>query len=202
MHTYHLRFTAARLPSMTALGVALGALVIVPATTQEQEVVTEWTPDNFVQVLIPYTYDPLHSEEWNIAQQALYESQNPDYTTINTGRQPCAWSTVTVEVPERIEATGGGCWDYIGPIYVPNGETIETEMFGLQPVMVPLVNEQGEVLLHANLLTDEDLRANAEALAASHPEIAAGLADLSLYFVVDAEGNAKAPSNPHRVFAV
>lgn len=99
-----------------------------------------------------------------------------------------------------ITATQGGCWDYIGPIHVPTGETTETEM-GPQPVMTPLLDPDGNEYIHVNLITPIALKATAMALAAEHPEAAAGLADLGRYFLLDANGDARLPTNPHRVFA-
>lgn len=79
-----------------------------------------------------------------------------------------------------------GCWDYIGTIY-RDGQ--------------PLTDPGGNTYIHVNLMTTVNLREAATALAASKPEIAAGLANLPKYFLVDAEGNAAAPALPHRVFA-
>ena len=104
------------------------------------------------------------------------------------------------EVDGIITATQGGCWDYIGPIHVPTGETTETEM-GPQPVMTPLLDPDGNEYIHVNLITPIALKATAMALAAEHPEAAAGLADLGRYFLLDANGDARLPTNPHRVFA-
>ena len=79
-----------------------------------------------------------------------------------------------------------GCWDYIGPIY--RDEKALTDL-------------GGNVYIHVNLMTPVNLREAAQALAASKPEIAAGLVNLPKYFLVDTEGNAVAPAQPHRVFA-
>ena len=105
-----------------------------------------------------------------------------------------------IKITDEVISAPGGCWDYIGPIYVPTGEVVQTE-FGPQPVMVPRCDPDGNPYVHANLITTKNLREAAEALAAARPEIAAGLADLSKYFVTDADGNAVAPAQPHRVFA-
>ena len=94
----------------------------------------------------------------------------------------------------------GGCWDFIGPIYVPTGETVQTD-FGPQPVMTPRVDAQGNEYIHVNLITPVNLKEAAEAQATAHPEVAAGLANLGKYFLVDANGDAVAPAQPHRVFA-
>lgn len=94
----------------------------------------------------------------------------------------------------------GGTWDPIGPIHKPTGEMVDTPM-GPQPVLTPLVDGDGNEYIHANILTPVNLKETAVAMAAAHPEIAAGLADLGKFFLLDAEGNARAPTNPHRVFA-
>ena len=93
----------------------------------------------------------------------------------------------------------GGTWDPIGAIPVPTGETVQTEI-GPMPVMVPRKDAQGRELWHGTLSTPVNLRKVAQALAAERPEIAAGLANLGKFFVVDEAGNAVAPANPYRVF--
>jgi len=100
----------------------------------------------------------------------------------------------------RIYATQGGCWDYIGPIHVPTGEVTDTEI-GPVPVTTPLLDPDGNEYIHVNLITPISLKETAIALAAEHPEVAAGLSNLGKYFLLDAEGNARLPTNPHRVFA-
>lgn len=104
------------------------------------------------------------------------------------------------EVDGIITATQGGCWDFIGPIHAPTGETVDTEL-GPMPVMAPLLDPDGNEYIHVNLITPIALKATAMALAAEHPEAAAGLADLGRYFLLDANGDARLPTNPHRVFA-
>ena len=94
----------------------------------------------------------------------------------------------------------GGCWDYIGPIYTPTGATIQTD-FGPQPVMTPRKDVLGNEYIHVNLATPVNLRDAANALAKTKPEIAAGLASLGKYFLIDAKGDAIPPALPHRVFA-
>lgn len=92
-----------------------------------------------------------------------------------------------------------GTWDPIGIIPVPTGEIVQTEI-GPMTVMVPRKDAQGRELWHGNLSTLVNLRAVAQAMAAERPEIAAGLANLGKFFVVDEAGNAVAPNNPYRVF--
>ena len=203
MQIYYLRCIAADYDNMIQLGVLLGALQVIPASTRTVQRPTAWEPDNFVEKLM--AYDPVEdynwekSEEWNADYKEWYEA-NPFYETINLGGQPTAYEEFTEVVPETVVATNGGCYDLIGTTHKPTGEIVETE-FGPQPVMVPRCDPDGNPYVHANLITPVNLREAAEALAAARPEIAAGLADLSKYFVTAADGNAVAPTQPHRVFA-
>lgn len=82
---------------------------------------------------------------------------------------------------DEVSAIDGGQWDYIGQI-VRDGS--------------PVTDGNGNVYLHANLRTKADLRA----LAESNPAMAGALANLSLYFVTDENGQPKRPENPARVF--
>jgi hypothetical protein len=66
------------------------------------------------------------------------------------------------------------------------------------PVMAPIVNPDGIPYIHANLITPHDIRALAE--ASDDPEIQAALSDIAAWFIVDEEGNAVPPNNPHRIF--
>ena len=102
-------------------------------------------------------------------------------------------------IEERIHAPGG-CWDYIGPIYVPTGETMQTE-FGPQPVTTPRVDAQGNEYIHVNLITPVNLADAAAALAVDNPEVGQAIDTLGKYFVVDGNGGAVHPMMPHRVFA-
>lgn len=81
----------------------------------------------------------------------------------------------------------GGCLDQIGTR--ANYLTGET-----------LCDENGVPYWHANLRSPINLRDAAMVLAATHPEIAGGLADLGRFFVVDEAGAAVAPAFPQRVF--
>jgi len=100
--------------------------------------------------------------------------------------------TVIVKVPigePTISATDCGYLDYIGIIERPTGVEDET---------APIVNPDGVPYLHANLITPHDLRALA--VASDNPEAQAALTDIGDWFIVDEEGNAVAPNNPHRIF--
>lgn len=105
------------------------------------------------------------------------------------------------EQPARIHALGGGFWDFIGPIDVPTGEFVSLTYGPPVPVMAPLRDSLGHEYIHVNIQTPVNLKEAATALAQAHPEVAAGLANLGKYFLLDAEGNARAPSQPHREFA-
>jgi hypothetical protein len=94
-----------------------------------------------------------------------------------------------------ITATGGGVWDVIGPVHKPTGEQ---DADG-QPIMAALTDDDGREYLHANLTTPIDLRQRAEQIAADRPEVAEAMADLGRFFLLDAQGNARAPAQPHRV---
>jgi hypothetical protein len=105
--------------------------------------------------------------------------------------------TVIVKVPigdGTVYATDCGCLDYIGIIERPTGDTDEDGL----PVTTPIVNPDGVPYLHANLITPHDIRALAE--ASDDPEIQEALADIGDWFIVDEEGNAVPPNNPHRIF--
>jgi hypothetical protein len=93
-----------------------------------------------------------------------------------------------------ISATDCGYLDYIGVIERPTGDADMDDL----PVMAPIVNPDGVPYLHANLITPHDIRALAE--ASDDPEIQAALADIGDWFIVDEEGNAVPPNNPHRIF--
>jgi hypothetical protein len=93
-----------------------------------------------------------------------------------------------------ISATDCGYLDYIGVIERPTGDADMDDL----PVMAPIVNPDGVPYLHANLITPHDIRALAE--ASTDPEIQAALSDIAAWFIVDEEGNAVAPNNPHRIF--
>lgn len=92
-----------------------------------------------------------------------------------------------------------GAWDFIGEIQEPTGAVVTTEE-GDIPVMAPITDEHGTPYLHANLRTKIDLYQRAQELAAEHPEIAAGLQDMGRFFLLDENGRAKAPGQPHRIF--
>ena len=88
----------------------------------------------------------------------------------------------------RVVAAQGGCLDVIG--------RINDQATGL-----PKADAGGAIYWHANLLTPLDLRDVADAMSASNPAIAAGLADLTRFFIVDPQTwHATAPAQPVRVW--
>ena len=96
-----------------------------------------------------------------------------------------------------VSATQGGAWDYIGPIFEPTG-ALDGEG---NEVMETIKDEQGNEYLHANLITPIALGETALTMQDTDEEVAEGLANLAKFFLLDEWGNARAPSNPVRVFA-
>ena len=96
-----------------------------------------------------------------------------------------------------VSATQGGAWDYIGPIFQPTGE-LDGEG---NAVMTSIKDEQGNEYLHANLITPIALGETALTMQDTDEEVAEGLANLAKFFLLDEQGNVRAPSNPVRVFA-
>lgn len=88
-----------------------------------------------------------------------------------------------------------------GKVYRPTGETVVID--GIETALTaPVLDDQGQPYWHANLRTTINLRERAEAMAASHPELAGALSQFGKYFVTDEEGNPAAPKNPACVWAV
>lgn len=102
-------------------------------------------------------------------------------------------------VGEPMVSAVDGQWSYIGEIREPTGET-ETVGDFVVPVTAPLVDPEGATYIHVNLRTKINLRERAEQLAQSDAEIAAALAQLGQFFLVDELGNARQPTNPLRVW--
>lgn len=96
-----------------------------------------------------------------------------------------------------VSATQGGAWDYIGPIFEPTGE-LDSEG---NEVMTSIKDEQGNEYLHANLITPIALGETALNMQGADKDVAERLANLAKFFLLDERGNARAPSNPVRVFA-
>jgi hypothetical protein len=95
----------------------------------------------------------------------------------------------------HVAAEPGIVWDVIGPVHEPTGETGEDG----QPLSAPVCDADGVPYWHANLHTPFALLERAQQLAAEHPEIAEALGAIPRWFLVDAEGRARAPASPARV---
>lgn len=116
-----------------------------------------------------------------------------------TGQQTDKYGNVTtVNVGEpTVSATEGGAWDYIGEIQEPTGELDEE---GNQ-LTATVTDVNGIAYWHANLITPLALGELAASMQGTDAEVAEGLANLAKFFLLDAQGNARAPSKPTRVFA-
>lgn len=84
-----------------------------------------------------------------------------------------------------ISSVGPGAWDYVGTKTMDEGG---------------LAGGSVDPYIHVNFRTTFNLRQLAMTAAQTDPDIAAGLAEIAAYFIVDAEGNATAPMDPMRVF--
>ena len=93
-----------------------------------------------------------------------------------------------------VVALQGGMWDYIGYKYV--GEAPAPGDADLREI----ASFEGEPYVHINVRTPINVREVAEALAVANPAVAAGLAAIPRFFIVDADGNATAPAYPLRVW--
>jgi hypothetical protein len=108
----------------------------------------------------------------------------------------------------------GNSFVMVGHLYEPTGETTTDEEGNVIKLQRVITDPDGNPYIHANLRTNQDLRAVAEQLAADNPQMAEALSDLGRFFllheqdVFDDEGNliasaglARAPKNQQRVFA-
>lgn len=109
--------------------------------------------------------------------------------------------TVTEEDGKKIvSANHGGAWDYIGEIHQPTGRTLTDAEGNAYPETTPIASADGTPLLHANLITPLALGELAMSLRDADQTIAQALEQLGKFFLLDAEGNARLPSQPYRVF--
>lgn len=97
-----------------------------------------------------------------------------------------------------VTATQGGTWAWIGPL--PDRSRVLRTADDGEPVYDVLRGAGGEPMQHANLLTPLDLASVAAGLALAAPDIAAALERVPEFFVTDASGRARAPSNPALTF--
>lgn len=83
----------------------------------------------------------------------------------------------------------------LGPVCRPTGETVLVD--DIETALTePVLDDNGQPYWHANLRTTINLRERAEAMAASHPELASALSQLGKYFVADESGQPRAPNHP------
>lgn len=101
---------------------------------------------------------------------------------------------------ETVSAKGPGCWDFIGVLYKPTGKVINTKE-GPVDEMAPVTDAKGTPFWHANLRTTVSLGQVAREMAQTDPEVAAALSSLDRFFLLDAEGNPREPSQPSRTWA-
>jgi hypothetical protein len=93
-----------------------------------------------------------------------------------------------------------GCWDFIGVLHKPTGKTITTDE-GETPEMAPVTDDKGVAYWHANLRTTMHLGAVAREMAQTDRDIAKAMKSLGRFFLLDEEGNPRAPKQPARGYA-
>ena len=89
----------------------------------------------------------------------------------------------------------------IGHLTKPTGETVTDEFGNVIELRRVITDPNGNPYIHANLRTNQDLRAVAELLAAEHPEMAEALSNLGRFFLLDENGQPRTPKQPQVVFA-
>lgn len=93
-----------------------------------------------------------------------------------------------------------GCWDFIGVLHKPTGKTLTTPE-GETPEMAPVTDDKGVAYWHANLRTTVHLGAVAREMAQTDRDIAKAMKSLDKFFLLDEEGNPRAPKQPARGYA-
>ena len=122
-------------------------------------------------------------------------------TLIALGEKLGVLSVYTDETgAETVSAKGPGCWDFIGVLYKPTGKVIKTKE-GPVDEMAPVADGSGTPFWHANLRTTVSLGQVAREMAQTDAEVAAALSSLDRFFLLDAEGNPREPSQPSRTWA-
>lgn len=122
-------------------------------------------------------------------------------TLIALGEKIGVLSVYTDETgAETVIVKGPGCWDFIGVLYKPTGKVIKTKE-GPVDEMAPVVDGSGTPFWHANLRTTVSLGQVAREMAQTDPKVAAALSSLDRFFLLDAEGNPREPSQPSRTWA-
>jgi hypothetical protein len=99
-----------------------------------------------------------------------------------------------------VSATTPGCWDFIGVLHKPTGNVITTPE-GETPEMAPVTDDKGVAYWHANLRTTVHLGAVAREMAQTDRDIAKAMQALDRFFLLDEEGNPRAPKQPARGYA-
>jgi hypothetical protein len=99
-----------------------------------------------------------------------------------------------------VSATTPGCWDFIGVLHKPTGNVITTDE-GETPEMAPVTDDKGVAYWHANLRTTVHLGAVAREMAQTDRDIAKAMKSLDRFFLLDEEGNPRAPKQPARGYA-
>jgi hypothetical protein len=99
-----------------------------------------------------------------------------------------------------VSATTPGCWDFIGVLHKPTGNVITTPE-GETPEMAPVTDDKGVAYWHANLRTTMHLGAVAREMAQTDRDIAKAMKSLGKFFLLDEEGNPRAPKQPARGYA-
>lgn len=85
----------------------------------------------------------------------------------------------------QVAPIGEGVWDYVGKKLLGDGSCLGDP----------------DPYIHINFRTEHDLRQKAmEAAQAGDADIAQGLAEISSYFITDADGNVVPPAFPMKVF--
>lgn len=122
-------------------------------------------------------------------------------TLIALGEKLGALSVYESEDGESVvSAKTPGSWDFIGVLYKPTGNIIETED-GDIPEMTEVTDEKGTAYWHANLRTTVHLGEVAREMAKTDPEIADAMQALDRFFLLDEQGNPRAPAQPARGYA-
>jgi hypothetical protein len=93
-----------------------------------------------------------------------------------------------------------GCWDFIGVLHKPTGNVITTPE-GDTPEMAPVTDDKGTAYWHANLRTTVHLGAVAREMAQTDRDIAKAMKSLDRFFLLDEDGNPRAPKQPARGYA-
>ena len=102
-----------------------------------------------------------------------------------------------------VSATTPGSWDFIGVLYKPTGMLLPAsdESGDAVPEMTEVTDEKGTAYWHANLRTTVHLGEVARQMAKTDKAVAKAMKSLSKFFLLDDEGNPRAPAQPARGYA-